>query len=193
MSEINARQKKFADEYVINGVAETAALNAGYSKNYARSQAYKLLSRPNIRKEIERKLNKQEEIKNRDFERRTVILDKGVYEFIRQHVNSYDDLSEVVNQMIIKSLPSDAESLDKWLELNKRQSVSESVRYEVLHKAGFRCEACGDSPRDNKDCKLEIDHIIPYSLGGLDHITNYQSLCKRCNTSKSNRYAIDHR
>ena len=66
-------------------------------------------------------------------------------------------------------------------------------RYEVLNKAGFRCQACGNSPEKDKDCTLEVDHIKPFSLGGIDHISNYQCLCRLCNISKGNRYSIDHR
>ena len=63
MSEINARQKKFADEYIISGIAEKAALNAGYSKNYARSQAHNLLANVGIQKYIEEQNKKIESSK----------------------------------------------------------------------------------------------------------------------------------
>jgi hypothetical protein len=32
-----------------------------------------------------------------------------------------------------------------------------------------------------------IDHVIPLSLGGPDHIDNYVLCCKACNTRKRNR------
>lgn len=34
---------------------------------------------------------------------------------------------------------------------------------------------------------FEIDHIVPYSRGGRNHVDNYQLLCKDCNKKKSNK------
>ena len=33
----------------------------------------------------------------------------------------------------------------------------------------------------------EVDHIIPHSRGGKDHMSNVQVICRRCNQSKGNR------
>ena len=50
---LNERQRRFVDEYIITGVAETAALNAGYSEKYARAQSHKLLANVGISKYLE--------------------------------------------------------------------------------------------------------------------------------------------
>lgn len=68
--------------------------------------------------------------------------------------------------------------------------ISGSVRYQVLSRAKFRCELCGISA-DAKS--IEVDHIVPKSLGGKDDIANYQALCYSCNASKLNRDSVDHR
>lgn len=62
--------------------------------------------------------------------------------------------------------------------------VSGSMRYEVLKRAGFRCELCGVSASKRA---LEIDHIHPRSLGGQDSLENFQALCYICNANKGNR------
>ena len=41
---LTKKQQDFADYYIELGSAEEAAIKAGYSKNYARASAYKLLA-----------------------------------------------------------------------------------------------------------------------------------------------------
>ncbi len=71
-----------------------------------------------------------------------------------------------------------------------REPVSGTVRYDVLKRAGFRCELCGISA----DIKaLEVDHITPKNSGGEDSINNYQALCFSCNATKRDRDDTDFR
>ena len=56
---------------------------------------------------------------------------------------------------------------------------------------GNKCLKClyvfpeGESPTK--------DHIIPTAKGGIDHISNYQPLCRQCNSSKCADNSIDYR
>jgi ATP adenylyltransferase len=59
--------------------------------------------------------------------------------------------------------------------------VSGSIRYEVLKRAGGRCELCGISIKERA---IEIDHIIPRKHGGIDEIEDFQALCYICNANK---------
>ncbi len=68
--------------------------------------------------------------------------------------------------------------------------LSGTVRYQVLSRAGFRCELCG-APADEQ--ALEVDHIMPRRYGGQDDETNLQALCWRCNANKGARDATDFR
>ena len=68
--------------------------------------------------------------------------------------------------------------------------VSGSVRYEVLKRARFKCELCGVSAEQRS---LEVDHIVPKSLGGKDDLANYQALCYSCNSAKRNTDQTDFR
>lgn len=65
----------------------------------------------------------------------------------------------------------------------KATSSSEARRLwkqSIKEKWCNRCAYCGNHVQD-----LTIDHIIPQSLGGNDHITNVVSCCLSCNRSKS--------
>ena len=66
--------------------------------------------------------------------------------------------------------------------------ISGTVRYEVLRRAGRRCELCG-IPADER--WLEVDHILPRRHGGSDDISNLQALCYKCNANKGARDDTD--
>lgn len=59
--------------------------------------------------------------------------------------------------------------------------IKGSDRYEVMSRAGYRCELCGTP---DKVRGLEVDHIIPRKHGGEDSLENYQALCWKCNANK---------
>ncbi len=68
--------------------------------------------------------------------------------------------------------------------------LSGSLRYEVLKRAGFRCELCGISADERA---IEVDHIVPRKHGGKDDLTNLQALCFKCNANKGARDDEDFR
>lgn len=56
--------------------------------------------------------------------------------------------------------------------------ISNKIKPEVLTKCNDVCVSCGS------DNDLQIDHIIPLSIGGTDDIDNLQILCGLCNRKK---------
>jgi len=64
------------------------------------------------------------------------------------------------------------------------RAIPGSVRYQVLKRAGTKCESCGI---DNSKRAIEVDHIHPVSKGGKNELANYQALCYVCNSQKSNK------
>jgi len=84
----------------------------------------------------------------------------------------------------------------------------ESHRYQLFAEKGIVCEKCGlkgirfalerhrDVPNKyhfnlygitkyGEEVMLTKDHIIPRSKGGRNNLNNYQTLCVKCNSKKS--------
>jgi hypothetical protein len=62
-----------------------------------------------------------------------------------------------------------------------RERISPLVRGIVWRRDGGQCVRCGSTE------KLELGHIIPWSLGGSDSEENIQLLCQWHNRSEGNR------
>lgn len=59
-----------------------------------------------------------------------------------------------------------------------RPPVPHHVRRMVYARDGWQCRWC------HTGADLQVDHIVPRSRGGADHLGNYQTLCGRCNRLK---------
>lgn len=62
-----------------------------------------------------------------------------------------------------------------WLEQNKNQPGT------AYH---FNLYGVDDN---GEEVLITKDHIIPKSKGGKNHVSNYQTMCIRCNMEKSNK------
>lgn len=58
---MTAKQKRFCDEYLIDLNATQAAIRAGYSKNYANTNASKLLQNTTVKKYIDERMAEKED------------------------------------------------------------------------------------------------------------------------------------
>ena len=69
--------------------------------------------------------------------------------------------------------------------IDKKQNryINSKIRRQLLKNS--ICNYC--KTEDN----LQIDHVIPVSKGGKNHISNYQILCGKCNNRKSNKLPAD--
>jgi hypothetical protein len=72
----------------------------------------------------------------------------------------------------------------------ENRNIPLGLRYKILNRDRFRCVKCGKSPASDLKCKLHIDHIIPFSMGGLTTFENLQTTCSDCNLGKGNRYDV---
>lgn len=60
------------------------------------------------------------------------------------------------------------------------------LRWHVLQRDRFTCQACGASPALAPGVELHVDHIVAWSKGGETVLENLQTLCLVCNLGKSN-------
>jgi len=61
----------------------------------------------------------------------------------------------------------------------RKRRVPPEMRERVRRRDGGRCVRCGSEE------ELTVDHVHPFSRGGLTVPRNLQLLCKSCNSSKS--------
>ena len=121
-----------------------------------------------------------------------ILKNKDLY-FLKE----YNFFSNEQKQEIIKLCEEKIDSFlkkrgKKTFEHRSKSSgkIPGSIRWQVLERAKTRCESCGIS---NEIKALEVDHILPKSLGGKDELSNFQALCFSCNSMKKNKSKTDFR
>lgn len=68
-----------------------------------------------------------------------------------------------------------------WQDRLANRRVPDGMRATVVVRDGGRCRKC------RRSINLEMDHIVPISKGGKTEEANLQTLCRRCNRSKSKK------
>jgi hypothetical protein len=63
----------------------------------------------------------------------------------------------------------------------RTRTLGYALRFQVLRRDGFTCQYCGGKP---PDVKLHVDHLHPWSLGGLNVLENLRTSCEACNLGK---------
>jgi exopolyphosphatase/pppGpp-phosphohydrolase len=72
-----------------------------------------------------------------------------------------------------------------------RSKISASVQVQVRQRAGYLCEYC-HAAEQWQYVQFTVDHVVPLSLNGVDHLENLALACFHCNRRKTNRLtAID--
>lgn len=72
----------------------------------------------------------------------------------------------------------------------QRSLMTNKLRNYIKERDNYTCQMCGASAYEHYLLLLEVDHIIPISRGGLSVPENLQTLCWKCNRSKSNRLPL---
>ena len=69
----------------------------------------------------------------------------------------------------------------------QRSAMTKDLREAIKQRDNYTCQICGNSVLKEPNLLLEVDHIIPVSKGGKTEADNLQTLCWRCNRSKSDK------
>jgi len=64
---------------------------------------------------------------------------------------------------------------------DRRAPIPPELRLKVYERDGYRCLECGSAE------DLTLDHVLPWSWGGLETEENLRTLCRSCNSSKGAR------
>lgn len=107
---------------------------------------------------------------------------KGKVDLSKGRTFGFTEIVRILDSVSTKRV--DRQTYEK-LARAERTILSDSMRYDVLKRDGFRCVLCGMSAKDG--AILHVDHIIPVSKGGKTEINNLRTLCEKCNIGKSNK------
>lgn len=64
---------------------------------------------------------------------------------------------------------------------DRKRYAPERIRHKVLDRDGYRCRYCGVEVTDKT---ANIDHVVPYHLGGVTTPENLVTACQDCNKAK---------
>ena len=120
---MNERQKRFADEYVIDLNAEAAAIRAGYSSGYARGNAYKLVAKSGIKEYIQKRLEEKES--------RLIAKQNEVLQYLTSVMRGQSQ-SEVVVVENIGDFTSEARTMKKAPDEKERLKAAELLKLTGL-------------------------------------------------------------
>jgi 5-methylcytosine-specific restriction endonuclease McrA len=91
-----------------------------------------------------------------------------------------------------ETIDSLVETLSQKIRFNKsaagqRALMTAKLRNFIKSRDSHTCRYCSVSLAAEPHLLLEVDHVVPVSKGGPTTEENLQTLCWRCNRTKSNK------
>lgn len=111
------------------------------------------------------------------------------FEYVSAGGNSSQRTNVTLNSETLDAL---VETLAEKIKFKKsaagqRALMTAKLREFIKSRDEFACKQCTVSIEAEPNLLLEVDHIVPVSKGGLSTEENLQTLCWRCNRTKSNK------
>jgi HNH endonuclease len=114
-----------------------------------------------------------------------------IFEYVSAGGNSSQRTTVTLHTPTIDAL---IETLSQKIRFRKsaagqRALMTSTLRNLIKTRDNHTCRYCSVSLAAEPHLLLEVDHVIPLSKGGLSTLENLQTLCWRCNRTKSNKVA----
>lgn len=112
-----------------------------------------------------------------------------VFEYVSAGGNSSQRTTVTLNTPTIDALIATLGDKIRWRKsvAGQRALMTARLRAAIKARDNFTCQNCSVSVIAEPHLLLEVDHIVPVSRGGLTAEENLQTLCWRCNRTKSNK------
>lgn len=114
-----------------------------------------------------------------------------VFEYVSAGGNSSQKTTVTLNSPTIDALVETLSEKIRFKNSAQGQRALMTAKFREFIKARDQhtCRQCAVSIWMEPHLLLEVDHIVPVSRGGMSTHENLQTLCWRCNRSKSNKIA----
>jgi len=111
------------------------------------------------------------------------------FEYVSAGGNSAQRTTVTLNTQTIDALVETFSEKIRWRKsaAGQRALMTAKLRDYIKTRDAHTCKHCSVSIHAEPHLLLEVDHIIPVSKGGLSAEENLQTLCWRCNRTKSNK------
>lgn len=112
-----------------------------------------------------------------------------VFEYVSAGGNSSQKTDITLTTTVIDALVETLSQKIRWRKsaAGQRALMTSALRNSIKKRDKHTCRNCAVSLAAEPHLLLEVDHIIPVSKGGLSTPENLQTLCWRCNRTKSNK------
>lgn len=112
-----------------------------------------------------------------------------VFEYVSAGGNSSQRTTVTLDTPTIDALIETLSQKIRWRKSAAGQRALMTSRLRNLIKArdNHTCRYCSVSLAAEPHLLLEVDHVVPVSRGGMSTPDNLQTLCWRCNRTKSNK------
>jgi len=148
IANLTPKQKKFADEYIITGNATQSAIEAGYSKKYANTNASKLLQNTTIKEYIAERFKQIESHKIATADEVLQVLTSIIRLEFTEEQQTINPLTGKVETLENKPTTKDVISASK--ELLKRYPTNVELKKLNLEIEKLQSQIGGNEQQDDK-------------------------------------------
>ena len=108
-------------------------------------------------------------------------LDTPIIPGARSRGESWIPLRNDAERIAWLSNPAATSLLKTSSRKSRTRTIGHALRFQILRRDNFTCRYCGRKP---PEVRLHVDHLVPWSLGGLNEQANLATSCEVCNLGK---------